>query len=228
MSPDAYYFSLPQNGKPGPFPIQEHRVPDYPWYDAHRARSRGGHPINKITTVVIHATAGWATQHALDRWKEATASAHWIVPDEDEPQHGQFVWSVVSESLAAYHVKDSKTHPDLGSVLRVNDYSLGIEIVNTQDVQNYTDPYSDWQIAQTALLVRYCWAKYPNLEHVISHARIDPQNRGDPGKNFPWDKFKQLVLTGANDPVPIALASMIMPVSAFPQLDTTKAGGCCP
>ena len=228
MSASTYYFSLPPAGRPNPFPLQEQRVPDYQWFDAHRARSRGGHPINKVTTVVIHATAGWATQHALDRWKQVTASAHWIVPDEDEPQHGHFIWAVVSESLAAYHVRDSKSHPDLGNVLRVNDYSLGIEIVNTQDVQDYTDPYSDWQIAQTATLVRYCWAKYPNLKHVISHARINPQNRGDPGKNFPWQNFKQLVLAGGNDPVPNALASALKPVSDFPHLDPAKAGGCCP
>ncbi len=110
----------------------------------------------------------------------------------------------------------------------MNDYSLGIEIVNTQDVQDYTDPYSDWQIAQTATLVRYCWAKYPNLKHVISHARIDPQNRGDPGKNFPWQNFKQLALAGGNDPVPNTLASALKPVSEFPHLDPAKAGGCCP
>ena len=223
-----YYFSLPQKDRPAPFPLNEQRVPDYQWYDANRARARGGHPINKITTVVIHATAGFATQHALDAWRNARASAHWIVPDEDEPQHGKFVWSVVSESLAAFHVLDSKTHRDLGNVLRVNDYSLGIEIVNTQNVQNYTDPYSDWQVEQTAILVRYCWAKYPNLKHVISHARIDPRRRGDPGPNFPWPRFKQLVLTSRNDPVPIALARFVKPAADFPALGSKAVGGCCP
>jgi N-acetyl-anhydromuramyl-L-alanine amidase AmpD len=228
MAPTSYYFALPTSGKPSPFTIREERVPDWTWYDQNRARSRGGHPINKVTTVVIHATAGWATQHALDNWRIRTASAHWIVPDEDEPQHGQFVWAVVSESLAAYHVKDSKTHPDLGNVLRVNDYSLGIEIVNTQDVQNYTDPFSDWQVRIAAQIVRYCWAKYPNLKHVISHARIDPQNRADPGVQFPWSTFKEHVLDGTNNIQPVALAAATKPVSAFPHLDTTVHGGCCP
>jgi N-acetyl-anhydromuramyl-L-alanine amidase AmpD len=229
MGPETFYFSLSGHIRPNPFPIQEQRVPGYHWYDVNRARSRGGHPINKVTTVVIHATAGWATQHALDRWKEVKASAHWIIPDEDEPQHGHFVWSVVSESLAAYHVRDDKTHPDLGNERRVNDYSLGIEIVNTQDVQNYKDPYSDWQMEQAAQLVRYCWAKYPNLEHVISHARLDAKRRADPGSNFVWPKFKRLIVASGNDPRPVALARATKPVSAFPQLEAVAgAGGCSP
>ena len=72
-------------------------------------------PINGVEAVVIHATSGFATQHALDAWHSASASTHWIVPDEDEPQHGQFVWSVVSESLAAWHVLNSVSNPDLGN-----------------------------------------------------------------------------------------------------------------
>ena len=62
------------------------------------------------------------------------------------------------------------------------------------------DAFSDWQVAATAQIVRYCYAKYPNLKHVISHARLDPQRRNDPGPNFPWDTFKQLVL-GAQAPL---------------------------
>lgn len=224
--PKNYYFSLSPNDRPDPIRLPERRVPDYRWYDRHRSRSRGRHPVNGVTTVVVHATAGWATQHALDRWKEVRASAHWIVPDEDEPQHGEFVWAVVSESLAAYHVRDSKTHPDVGNRLRVNDWSVGIEIVNTQDVQNYRDPYSDWQLGITAQIVRYCWAKYPNLEHVTSHARLDPARRSDPGSNFPWSRFEALVKSGTSDPAVEALAAKVTPTSAFPAL--RAGGGCCP
>lgn len=180
-----------------------------------------------MTSVVIHATAGYATRHALDAWRSARASAHWIVPDEDEPQHGNFVWAVVSESLAAFHVRDIVTHPDLGAAPRINDRSLGIEIVNTQGVQGFTDPFSSWQVGVTALIVRYCWAKYPNLRHVVSHARLDSARRADPGRNFPWDKFKALVLSSDNDPVPTRLETDILPISAFPAVPG-DAGGCCP
>jgi N-acetylmuramoyl-L-alanine amidase len=69
---------------------------------------------------------------------------------------------------------------------------LGIEVVNAQTT---ADTFSDWQVAVTAKIVRYCWAKYPNLRHVVSHAKLDSQFRSDPGTKFPWEKFKNLVLS---------------------------------
>jgi N-acetylmuramoyl-L-alanine amidase len=210
--PTGFHFVLPETGRPEPFRLAEERVPNYQWYDQHRATSRIYHPINGIEAVVVHATAGFATQHALDAWLTSQASAHWIVPDEDEPQHGRFVWA-----------GNSATHPDLGNKLRVNHWSVGIEIVNTQDVQDYSDPYSSWQVSATALIVRYCWAKYPNLKHVISHAKIDPTRRADPGRNFPWSDFKALVLSDANDPAVPRLARSIPPASDYPAV---PAGGC--
>lgn len=227
--PKTFYCALPAGKRPSsPIAIKEKRVPGYQWYDDNRSRSRGPNPVSAVTTVVIHATAGWATQHALDNWRERQASAHWIIPDEDEDQHGKFVWAVVSESLGAIHVKNSATHSDIDNKTPVNKFSLGIEIVNTQDVQAYTDPYSDWQIEQAALLVRYAWAKYPNLKHVISHARLDPGRRGDPGSNFPWAKFKELVFSNANDVAPEPLMASVTPASRFPDIDPKKHGGCCP
>lgn len=222
--PKGFFFTLPTTQRPAPFRLMEERVPDYQWYDQHRATTRIYHPINGIEAVVIHATSGYATQHALDAWRSAAASAHWIVPDEDEPQHGHFIWSVVSESLAAWHVRNAVSNPDLGNKTKVNHWSLGVEIVNTQEVQHYTDPFSDWQVSATALLVRYCWAKYPNLKYVVSHAKLDPSRRDDPGKNFPWDRFKSLVMSAANDPAGNPLRENILPVSAFPPV---PVGACC-
>ena len=66
--------------------------------------------------------------------------------------------------------------------------------MNSQEVQDYRDQFSDWQVKATAQIVRYCWAKYPNLKYVVSHAKLDPSRRDDPGKNFPWADFKSLVL----------------------------------
>lgn len=223
-NPNKYFFKLPETPRPEPLRLMEERVPGYQWYDQHRATTRIYHPINGVEAVVIHATSGFATQHALDAWHSASASAHWIVPDEDEPQHGQFVWSVVSESLAAWHVLNSVSNPDLGNKQKTNHWSLGIEIVNSQEVQDYRDQFSDWQVKATAQIVRYCWAKYPNLKYVVSHAKLDPSRRDDPGKNFPWADFKALVLSDASDPPRNPLRHNILPASAFPAV---PIGGCC-
>lgn len=194
-NPKAYHFRLPTGRTPDFVPLKEEVHPAFHWLTRNRARSRGRDVFDVIDTIVIHATAGYATLHAIKTWKDRKASAHWIVPDEDEPQHGKFIWATVAEAKAAYHVGAVDYEPHLGVGPNVNNRSLGIEIVNTQNVQNYSDPFSEWQIESAARIVLYCWAKYPNLKHVISHAKLDPSRRGDPGINFPWNSFKDMVLS---------------------------------
>lgn len=80
-----------------------------------------------------------------------------------------------------------------GGANKSNHWSLGIEIVNRQ---TSGDGFSQWQIEVTARIVRYCWAKYPNLRHVVSHARLDPGRRGDPGRGFPSKRFVEIVVSG--------------------------------
>jgi N-acetylmuramoyl-L-alanine amidase len=109
--------------------------------------------------------------------------------------------------------------------MRVNNWSLGIELVNTQNVQNYNDPFSEWQIRMTALIVRYAWSKYPNLRYVASHAKLDPGRRSDPGSNFPWDRFQDLVLRSDIEPP----RNMLIAKSRdLPPLPEGHLGGCCP
>lgn len=193
--PQEYHFYLPKDKRPQFNPLKEEVHPSFEWLTNNRSRSRGADVFQVIDTIVIHATAGYSTQHVIDTWKNRKASAHWIIPDEDEPQHEHFVWATVAEAKAAFHVGDVDYEKHLGKGTNVNNRSLGIEIVNTQDVQNYTDPYSTWQIESTAKIITYAWGKYPNLKHVISHAKLDPTRRSDPGRNFPWEKLKELVIS---------------------------------
>jgi N-acetylmuramoyl-L-alanine amidase len=162
-------------------------------------------PTTGVNTVVIHATAGSSSSGAASVIFAGKASFHWLVPDENEPQHGQFVWATCHETRAAFHVRKDKSHPKINGGQRdVNRFSLGIEVVNAQIP---SDTFSDWQIEATAGIVRYAWAKYPNLKHVCSHAMLDPDRRTDPGVNFPWEKFKRLVLETKDDG-PAALVTM--------------------
>mgnify|MGYP000350869813 CR=1 FL=1 len=199
--PKKYFTELSGSQRPAPFKIPEKIYPDIQWYNQNRASSRIFHPVEGIEGVVIHATAGSSTAGALNWWKKpggGKASAHWIVPDEDEFAHGREVLAVVYESLAAWHVRNDKTHPRLNNKKKINHWTLGVEVVN---LQNSSDKFSDWQLEITALLVRYCWAKYPNMKYVFSHAFVDPHRRSDPGKHFDWEKFIGLVHSSANDPV---------------------------
>jgi len=202
--PNTFHFTLPANNRPPLSELSEQLHPAFPFLTANRARSRGRDVFEVIDTVVIHATAGFATQHAVDTWRTVRASAHWIVPDEDEPQHEQFVWATVAEAKAAIHVRDviNVRRTVLGAGPNVNNRSLGVEIVNTQNVQDFRDQYSRWQVTATARIVLYAWAKYPNLKHVISHGKLDPGRRVDPGRQFPWDDFRQAVLSHSALPAP--------------------------
>ena len=222
-NPQTYHFTLPHDNQPPFVPLEEEVHSSFQWLTRNRARSRGRDVFDVIDTIVVHATAGYATQHAVDTWKQRKASAHWIVPDEDEPQHGNFIWATVAEAKAAYHVGNVNYEPHLGAGTNVNNRSLGIEIVKTQNVQNFSDPFSNWQVAAAARIVLYAWAKYPNLKHVISHAKLDPSRRSDPGNNFPWDVFKNHVLTHSV----LRARNPLVTTAYTPQDAVAYSGNCC-
>lgn len=229
--PSTYFLELPSVGRPPIFSIPEQVYPEIQWFNQNRASNRLYHSVNGIEGVVIHATAGGSTSGALTWWKGtppngARASAHWIVPDEDESAHGKNVLAVIYESLAAWHVRNSASHGLIGNKDRINHWSLGIEIVNRQ---NDADTFSNWQYEITALLVRYCWAKYPNMKWVFSHALVDPGRRSDPGDEFDWARFENLVLSSGNDPSSTRELEKL--VLAVDQAEIPKtymaAGSCC-
>lgn len=170
------------------------------WPRSTSQRVVGDH-ISGVVAVVIHATAGFRSADAVSVMHpppgQPAASFHWLVPDEDEPQHNSHIWACVRERDAAWHVRPGARHAAVnGGRNRVNHWSLGVELVNRQQGG---DSFSDWQVAIVAQLVRYCWAKYPNLRHVVSHAKLDPTRRSDPGANFPWERFRDMVLNPTQD-----------------------------
>ncbi|WHZ23950.1 MAG: N-acetylmuramoyl-L-alanine amidase [Nitrospira sp.] len=211
--PTKYQFDLPETGRPMDVLLNEVWYPDIQAYWEISTSSRIYDAILGVKAVVIHATAGAGSAGAISVMKEGQASFHWLLPDEDEPQHGQLVWACAPEARAAWHVRNACSHPDVNAgATKVNHWSVGIEVVNSQTVR---DGVSDWQVLTTARIIRYCWAKYPNLKHVVSHAKLDPARRSDPGKSFPWARLKKLVLASdAQDGLP-AVAAEARPASAI-------------
>lgn len=208
-SPKTYQFNLDSDDKPSFAPLEEHWFPGIQPAALEASSSRIYDPVKGIRAVVIHATAGASSSGAASVIFAKKASFHWLVPDENEAQHGNFVWATCHEARAAWHVRNSASHPDIwDGHSKVNHYSLGIEVVNDQSL---SDKFSDWQVEATAKIVRYCWAKYPNLRHVVSHAKLDSARRSDPGTSFPWEKFKTLVLAGAAPAIPALVAAVASP-----------------
>jgi N-acetylmuramoyl-L-alanine amidase len=139
---------------------------------------------------------------------EHRASWHWLVPDENEAEHGVRVWACAPERRAAWHVRNGCSHADVNNgSANANYWSLGAELVNAQA----DDPFSEWQVEQAAALVRYAWSKYPDLVDVVSHAKLDPERRSDPGSAFPWDRFREMVLAPAA-PAARAVSVVLEPI----------------
>lgn len=220
--PRSYHFMLPRSRRPHEVPLVEPWYPGVQPYWPRCTSRRTVDPIQGVVAVVIHATAGASSAGAVSVMKRSVepASFHWLVPDEDEAQHGHLVWACAPEALAAWHVRNAAAHPDVhGGARRVNHWSLGIEVVNAQ----VNDPFSAWQVEATARIVRHCWAKYPNLEHVVSHAKLDPLRRTDPGIHFDWGRLRALVLAEDSEAVP-ALVAAATPLS---RLRAARAAASC-
>lgn len=191
--PKTYHFDLKPADRPEEADLAEKWFPNIQPAAIAASTARIYDPILGVRAVVIHATAGGNSAGAASVIFDGAASFHWLVPDEDEPAHGSFVWATCHEARAAWHVRNAASHPKIWEGRgKINHFSLGIEVVNRQTT---SDGFSAWQVEATAQIVRYCWAKYPNLRHVVSHAMLDPARRSDPGSLFPWDVFKRHVLT---------------------------------
>lgn len=222
-APKTWQFNFPASGRPSDVMLEEVWYPGIQRYWEGASSRRIFDPILGMRALVIHATAGGSSEGAVSVIKSGKASFHWLVPDENEPQHGQLVWACIPEARAAWHVRNACRHPAVNDgATKANHWSLGIEVVNRQ---TGGDPFSPWQLEATARIVRYCWAKYPNLRHVVAHARLDPSRRSDPGLLFDWERFRALVLDAGPEPLPGSVAAAT-PAPALPTGDAH--GGCCP
>lgn len=209
--PRTYQFDLPAQ-RPAHASLDEQWYPGMQSAALNASSKRIYDPLLGIRAIVIHATAGSSSAGAVSVISAGKASFHWLVPDENEEQHGKFVWATCHEARAAWHVRNAAHHPDIwGNRPKINHYSLGIEVVNLAVER---DEYSPWQVEATARIVRHCWVKYPNLRHVVSHAKLDPGRRSDPGPHFPWDRFRELVLHGQEETAPALVAAAHPPNAA--------------
>jgi N-acetylmuramoyl-L-alanine amidase len=133
----------------------------------------------KVTCVVIHATATAKLSSPLE-WltiPESKVSAHYLI-DLDGG-----VYQLVDENDVAWHGGQSswkgKDH--------VNDFSIGIELVNSNDgIMEYPEPQIE---ACRSLVASICLERNIASDDVIGHLHIAPGRKPDPA-NFPWDDFK--------------------------------------
>jgi N-acetylmuramoyl-L-alanine amidase/AmpD protein len=150
-----------------------------------------------VSAVVLHATVVRTTEAAvrilLDtrRPPARRVSAHFVVGKD-----GQVVQMVPIERRA-WHAGPSM----LDGVPNVNDYSIGIEMVNANDGE---DPYTEEQYRAVARIVRFLRLRYAIPDRrIVSHAQIAAavgrHNKTDP-RGFDFGRLYALARGGVRPP----------------------------
>ncbi len=128
--------------------------------------------------LVVHGTGGaigpsltWLCNRA------SSVSAHFLIGKVDK------AYQLVDTDNKAWHAgKDSA----YGGVTGLNSYSIGVELEN---LDNATDPYTEFQYEKLVLLHKLLWEAYPTMLKTVGHSEI-LATKHDPGPMFDWDKFR--------------------------------------
>jgi len=116
---------------------------------------------------------------AIDRLRDPAArvSSHYVV-DEDGT-----IYALVPEPRRAWHAGVSFWRGRRG----LNDFSIGIEIVNPGHEWGYR-PFPPAQIdAVTALCLDILSRHDIPARNIVGHSDVAPDRKQDPGELFPWE-----------------------------------------
>lgn len=157
----------------------------------YRSPNYNGRPAGTtVDTIVLHATAGdlspslaWLTT------PRSGVSAHYVIA------RGGRIFELVEPARRAWHAGTSRM-PDGRE--DVNDFSIGVELVNRNDG---TDSYPPAQVEAAAWLCRHLADTHP-VEHIVSHTAIAlPAGRKIDPRGFDVDAFRAQVLDGEKYPL---------------------------
>jgi N-acetylmuramoyl-L-alanine amidase len=133
-----------------------------------------------ISAIVIHDTAGKTAESALTWFESPTSqvSSHYVI-DKDGS-----VYRCVPDARKAWHAGESVLH----GVRDVNQYSIGIELVDDNDGDLY--PAAQMLVVEELTAVLSETYQIP-LNRIVGHQHISvPLGRKvDPGKDFDWFGF---------------------------------------
>ncbi|HLJ54479.1 MAG TPA: N-acetylmuramoyl-L-alanine amidase [Chthonomonadaceae bacterium] len=170
-----YARSLAQQAPPAPIPLP------YAFVQSPNCDDRP--PGATVSCIVIHATVEPTTEgtEKIFLTPSRAVSAHFVVGRD-----GRVVQMVPIEKRA-WHAGASV----LDGVGKVNDFSVGIEMVNLNDG---VDPYSEEQMQAVAGIIRLVRSRYDVPDaRIVSHAQIAiPAGRKSDPAGFDFDKLKAM------------------------------------
>ena len=136
-----------------------------------------------VDTLVLHYTGMVSAEAALARMTDPAAkvSAHWCIGEDGT------LWRMVPEERRAWHAGVSEWRGRRA----VNDFSIGIELVNPGHEHGYR-PLPSVQMDALLDLARAIVARHPiDPRNVVGHSDIAPTRRQDPGELFDWVRLAQ-------------------------------------
>lgn len=139
-----------------------------------------------IDTIVVHdtETPGVTEARTIVNWFQhprSLVSAHYIIGKRGE------VVQCVPDERRAWHAGPSK----LEGRERVNDFSIGIELVNAQTGR---DPFTEAQYRSLALLTADLVERHGiPLSRLVGHRHVTnyPTVKRDPADNFDWARYRR-------------------------------------
>jgi len=132
-----------------------------------------------IDTIIIHSSYDalgsdpYSLTGLLNEYKQYGVAPHYLIDRKGT------IYRLVSDSNIAYHAGESQT-PD--GRTSVNNFSIGIELMNTED-----DKFTDSQYDSLNGLLRYLSSKY-KIKYTLGHSQIAPGRKNDPW-NFSWSRI---------------------------------------
>ncbi|MFJ4961586.1 peptidoglycan-binding protein [Streptomyces sp. NPDC088729] len=157
--------------------------PDYPsalWTAAATGNYAKGRTAT-IDKVVVHVTQGsYAGSISWFQNPSAKVSAHYVVRSSD----GQ-ITQMVRDGDTAYHARSA------------NSSSLGIEHEGYIDNPAW---FTDTMYRSSAALTAHLSARYgipKDRAHIIGHSEAPGNDHTDPGANWDWDRYMELVRGGS-------------------------------
>lgn len=159
------------------------------WADL-RHPAQGARP--RVKVIVIHYTAEDFSS-SLATLTDREVSAHYLIPRQPPQRAGKgVIWQLVPEQQLAWHAGPSFWR----GASRINDTSIGIELVNQGYRRTLTglewQPFTAEQITTLEALLRDIAQRYGiTPENIVGHSDIAPQRKQDPGPLFPWQQLAQ-------------------------------------
>ena len=173
---------------------------DYPasvWRPTGNYNSRGGRGVDLI---VIHTCEGnYAGCWGWLRKPAAGASAHYVVKE-----NGAEITQLVREANRAWHVSADYQCARAGNKqcakngVSVNSFAVGIEHAGFASQKSFSKGMIEASAKLTCNIAKD-HAVPRDRNHIVAHGQLQPWNRTDPGKNWPWAHYIDRVRAHCGD-----------------------------